>query len=495
MQSNDMLIYRDHEFAYADHEREMMHVVTRLGHAHIAQEGQWEIDKEEENAFYLVYLTSGQGQAVCGSQTVELGVRTTATLPAKKGLTLWLSQCEVYYAKVEGRYPSWYVGEGMKVFGYQFSKYSEYFFYNLLANQDVYGEMYCAAAASIVYRLYSDIYFFEKSFVKKKKDRSMDEAVAYIEAHYREDVNIQDVARRSGYSVYHFNRKFKEIFGVTPYHYVTQRRLIEAKNLLLSGDDTIEKIAQRCGFQNAVSFYTAFKKEFHLTPTMYKNKKKIRDDGEKEWTKMKQEKFDNIIQLVQKGKVAEVDALIRECLAEGIPAIEILNDALLAAMQQVADKWAAGKAFIPEVMIAARCLNSGMAILEPELNKNKPESRGKVIVGTVKTDLHNIGKNLVCLMLKTKGFEVIDAGVDVSVDAFVAAVKEYQPRYVCMSALLTTSMPYMKDVVDKLKEAGLRDSVKVCIGGAPVTQTYCEEIGADIYTQSAVDLAEKLASL
>ena len=136
-----------------------------------------------------------------------------------------------------------------------------------------------------------------------------------------------------------------------------------------------------------------------------------------------------------------------------------------------------------------------MTILDPELTKNKPESKGKVIVGTVKTDLHNIGKNLVALMLKTKGFEVIDAGVDVGEDAFVAAVKEHQPQYICMSALLTTSMPYMKAVVDKLKAKGLRDSVKVCIGGAPVTQTYCEEIGADIFTESAVDLAEKLASL
>ena len=210
---------------------------------------------------------------------------------------------------------------------------------------------------------------------------------------------------------------------------------------------------------------------------------------------MKKEKIEQIIQLVQKGKVAEVDALIRECLAEGIPAIEILNDALLAAMQQVADKWAAGKAFIPEVLIAARCLNSGMAILDPELTKEKTEPKGKAVLATVKTDLHNIGKNLVGLMLRTKGFEVIDIGVDVGPDKFVEAVKEHHPQYICMSALLTTSMPYMKDVVDALKAEGLRDSVKVCIGGAPVTQTYCEEIGADIYTSNAVELAEMLAKL
>lgn len=495
MQNQDLLVYRDHTFTYADHEREVMHVVTRLGHAYIGQESQWTVEEENENAFYMLYLTAGQGCVRSEGQTVELDVRSTVTLPVRRGSTVWLKESEVYYARVEGHYPNWYVGEGIRLFGYQFSRYSEYFFYNLLANFDVYGEMYCAAAASIVYRLYSDIYFYEKSFVKKSKDRSMDAAVSYIEAHYREEICVKEVAKRSGYSEYHFNRKFKEIFGVTPYHYVTQRRLIEAKNLLLTSEDTIEKISQRCGFQNAVSFYNAFKKEFKLTPNQYKTKKKVRDDGQKEWNKMKQEKFANIIQLVQRGKVNESDALIKECLADGVPAIEILNDALLAAMQQVADKWAAGKAFIPEVLIAARCLNSGMVILDPELTKNKPKSKGKVIVGTVKTDLHNIGKNLVALMLKTKGFEVIDAGVDVGEDAFVSAVKEHQPQYICMSALLTTSMPYMKAVVDKLKAEGLRDSVKVCIGGAPVTQTYCEEIGADIFTESAVDLAEKLASL
>lgn len=495
MQNRDLLVYRDHTFTYADHEREVMHVVTRLGHVHIGEECRWQVPHDQEDAFYLVYLTTGKGIAQWDEQLVELDVRSTLILPAREDVVVSLHHCEVYYAKIEGKYHSWYVGEGMQVLNYQFSRYSEYFFFNLLANLDVDGEMYCAAAASIVYRLYSDIYFFEKNSGKKIKDRSMDGAIAYIEAHYREEITIKEIAERSGYSEYHFNRKFKKIFGVTPYRYVMRRRLIEAKNLLMSEEEAIEKIAGRCGFKNTVSFYQAFKKEFNLTPNGFKEKKKVRDDGQKEWTKMKQEKFANIIQLVQRGKVNESDALIKECLADGVPAIEILNDALLAAMQQVADKWAAGKAFIPEVLIAARCLNSGMTILGPELTKNKPESKGKVIVGTVKTDLHNIGKNLVALMLKTKGFEVIDAGVDVGEDAFVAAVKEHQPQYICMSALLTTSMPYMKTVVDKLKAEGLRDSVKVCIGGAPVTQTYCEEIGADIFTESAVDLAEKLASL
>lgn len=207
------------------------------------------------------------------------------------------------------------------------------------------------------------------------------------------------------------------------------------------------------------------------------------------------EKMNDIVELVQKGKVAEVNALIQECLSEGVSAQDIVSDGLLRAMQCVADKWAAGKAFIPEVLIAARCLNSGLEILAPELANVQSEYKGRVVLGTVKTDLHNIGKNLVGLMLKSKGFEVIDIGVDVDAQKFVSAVREYEPQYVCMSALLTTSMPYMREVIEQLQEEGLRERVKVCIGGAPVTQEYCDEIGADIYTESAVELAEKLAAM
>lgn len=205
--------------------------------------------------------------------------------------------------------------------------------------------------------------------------------------------------------------------------------------------------------------------------------------------------FNQIIEQLQRGKVKEVDALVNTCIDEEIPAIEVLNNGLLAAMQQVADKWAAGKAFIPEVLIAARCLNSALDILGPELTKNNIKSKGKVVLGTVKTDLHDIGKNLVGLMLKSKGFEVIDLGVDVPAEKFVAAVKEHNADFVSLSALLTTSMPHFKDTIELLKKENLRDQVKVCVGGAPVTLAYAKQVGADIYEPDAVALAERLVSV
>ena len=165
---------------------------------------------------------------------------------------------------------------------------------------------------------------------------------------------------------------------------------------------------------------------------------------------------------------------------------------LLEGMDIVAKKWAEGTAFIPEVLISARCMNGAMEILEPYLVKKEEKFSGRVVFGTVQGDLHDIGKNLCTLMLKAKSFEVIDIGVDVCAEKFVEAVKTYQPDVLCMSSLLTTSMGYFKVVLDALQEAGVRDCVKVAIGGAPVTQAYADEIGADLFTEDAVSLAGRL---
>ena len=171
---------------------------------------------------------------------------------------------------------------------------------------------------------------------------------------------------------------------------------------------------------------------------------------------------------------------------------EILKGGLLEGMDIVAKKWAEGTAFIPEVLISARCMNGAMEILEPYLVKKEEKFSGRVVFGTVQGDLHDIGKNLCTLMLKAKSFEVIDIGVDVCAEKFVEAVKTYQPDVLCMSSLLTTSMGYFKVVLDALQEAGVRDCVKVAIGGAPVTQAYADEIGADLFTEDAVSLAGRL---
>ena len=204
------------------------------------------------------------------------------------------------------------------------------------------------------------------------------------------------------------------------------------------------------------------------------------------------DKLEKIQQLMPLGKMQEVNALVESALQEGISPQEILKGGLLEGMDIVAKKWAEGTAFIPEVLISARCMNGAIEILEPYLVKKEEKFSGRVVFGTVQGDLHDIGKNLCTLMLKAKSFEVIDIGVDVCAEKFVEAVKTYQPDVLCMSSLLTTSMGYFKVVLDALQEAGVRDCVKVAIGGAPVTQAYADEIGADLFTEDAVSLAGRL---
>jgi len=164
---------------------------------------------------------------------------------------------------------------------------------------------------------------------------------------------------------------------------------------------------------------------------------------------------------------------------------KILNEGMIAAMAEVGERFEKGEYFVPEMLIAARAMQQGLSVLKPHLQQSDLVSQGKVVIGTVKGDLHDIGKNLVSMMLEGAGFELVDLGTDVSSDKFLAAVRESEADVVAMSALLTTTMPNMKTVIEALKEGGLRDKVKVIIGGAPVTESYAQEIGADGYASDA----------
>jgi 5-methyltetrahydrofolate--homocysteine methyltransferase len=166
------------------------------------------------------------------------------------------------------------------------------------------------------------------------------------------------------------------------------------------------------------------------------------------------------------------------------PAV-ILNDGMISAMREVGARFEAGEYYVPEMLIAARAMQSGMAILKPYLQQTERKSMGKVVIGTVKGDLHDIGKNLVSLMLEGAGFEIIDLGVDVPAEEFVKQARELKPDIVAMSALLTTTMPSMRTTIDALTAAGLRNDVKVIIGGAPVTETYAQQIEADGFSPDA----------
>jgi 5-methyltetrahydrofolate--homocysteine methyltransferase len=195
------------------------------------------------------------------------------------------------------------------------------------------------------------------------------------------------------------------------------------------------------------------------------------------------------------GKAPVVKQLVNDAIAEGVLPQTILNESLIVGMNEVGRRFKANEFYVPEVLLAARAMHGAMAILKPLLVANKVQPRGVVVLGTVKGDLHDIGKNLVGMMLEGSGFQVVDAGVDVAPEKFVAAVKESKPDVIAMSALLTTTMTNMKTTIAALNEAGVRKSVRVMVGGAPLTQRYADEIGADGYAPDAASAAELATAL
>lgn len=198
---------------------------------------------------------------------------------------------------------------------------------------------------------------------------------------------------------------------------------------------------------------------------------------------------------LQKGQASKVAELVKKALDQGIEPRKVLNDGMIAGMNIVGIKFKNNEVYVPEVLIAARAMKAGMEILKPILTETGIEPIGKVVIGTVKGDLHDIGKNLVKMMLEGGGFEVIDLGTDVSAEKFLEAVNQYHPDIVGMSALLTTTMPNMKTVIEELKNTGMRDKVIVMVGGAPVTDQYVKEIGADGYAKDAASAVEKAKEL
>ncbi|MFV0394132.1 MAG: B12-binding domain-containing protein [Coprobacillaceae bacterium] len=198
--------------------------------------------------------------------------------------------------------------------------------------------------------------------------------------------------------------------------------------------------------------------------------------------------LNEISEYLQKGRAKNVVSLVEQALEQGIDAEKILNDALLSGMNIIGVKFKNEEVFVPEVLVAARSMNKGVEVLKSYLQEKTTMENGTVILGTVKGDLHDIGKNLVRIMLEGKGLEVIDIGIDVSAETFVEEAKKHNANIICCSALLTTTMPEMKKVVDLVRAEKL--PVKIMIGGAPVTQAFCDEIGADYYTDDATSAAE-----
>lgn len=201
-------------------------------------------------------------------------------------------------------------------------------------------------------------------------------------------------------------------------------------------------------------------------------------------------KFDEVSTLLQRGKAKDIAALVQTMLDEGEVPKNILTDGLINGMNIVGEKFKNNEVFVPEVLIAARAMNAALAVLKPALAATGVKPMGTAVICTVKGDLHDIGKNLVKMMIEGIGIEVVDLGVDCGADKIINAVKEHNAHIVCLSSLLTTTMMGQKDIIEALKDAGIRDKVKVMVGGAPVTQAFADEIGADAYTPDAASAAQ-----
>ncbi|MDR2404695.1 MAG: corrinoid protein [Spirochaetaceae bacterium] len=202
------------------------------------------------------------------------------------------------------------------------------------------------------------------------------------------------------------------------------------------------------------------------------------------------ENFNEISELLQKGKAKDIVVAVQKALDAGAPAQDILEKGLIAGMNIIGGKFKRGEVFVPEVLIAARAMNNASVTLKPALIQAGVQPVGKAIICTVKGDLHDIGKNLVKMMIEGKGIEVLDLGVDCGDEKIINVVRDSDAKVLCLSALLTTTMMALKDTIDALKSAGLRDKIKVMVGGAPVTQSFADEIGADAYTPDAAGAAE-----
>ena len=193
----------------------------------------------------------------------------------------------------------------------------------------------------------------------------------------------------------------------------------------------------------------------------------------------------DISENLQRGKAKIVKELVQQAIDEGIPVQQILDEGLLSGMGVIGEKFKNNEVFVPEVLVAARAMNMGAQLLKPLMADAGVEAAGKVCIGTVKGDLHDIGKNLVASMFEGCGFKVVNLGIDVSSEKFIQAIREHHADIVCLSALLTTTMNYMRNVVADLEKEGLRDRVKVMVGGAPVNEAFAAQIGADLYTSNA----------
>ncbi len=302
-------------------------------------------------------------------------------------------------------------------------------------------------------------------------------------------MTLDTIASKLFISRSHLSRMFRRVTGSSFTDYVRDIRLSCACRLLTTTRMSNEDIVRQCGLKDIPSFYRLFKTHTGMTPYQYRMTKHSKK-GE-----IKMSIYNEISENLQKGKAKIVKELVAKAIEDGLPAGQILNEGLVSGMNILGEKFKNGEVYVPEVLVAARAMNAGMQLLKPILIEDGIESSGKVCIGTVQGDLHDIGKNLVKMMMEGKGLEVIDLGTDVAPETFIQTAINEGCQIICCSALLTTTMDKMAEVVKEAEAAGIRDKVKIMIGGAPITEDYCKKIGADCYTSDAASAADAAVEL
>lgn len=315
-----------------------------------------------------------------------------------------------------------------------------------------------------------------------------------VQKHYSDpSLTLGTVAEALYVSPSWLSREFFKIMGESFPDYLRGVRMREACFLLENSELNNDEIAERCGLRDIAGFYHAFKKHMGVTPHMYRKehdarrRKEARPDGTNLCA--------DISVSVQTGRAGEIKALIGRAIDGGISAERILEDGLICGMAALGERFKRNEVFVPEVLVSARTMNAGLEVLRPLLCMEGIPYKGRVCLGTVQGDLHDIGKNLVRMMMEGKGIEVIDLGVDVAPECFVKTAIERNCGIICCSALLTTTMSVLGDVVRAAEAAGIRDQVKIMVGGAPVNEEFCQKIGADVYTDDAASAADAAVAI
>ena len=311
------------------------------------------------------------------------------------------------------------------------------------------------------------------------------------------DLTLSEIAGSLFVSSSHLSRLFKRYTGEAFSEYVRNFRLNRACHLLETTNLNVEEIARQCGLRDIPSFYRTFSAVKGMTPHHYRStqKSKYIERNNNEKGELIMSILNDICENLQKGKSKIVKELVQQALDEGVEVEKILNEGLLSGMSIVGEKFKNNEVYVPEVLVAARAMNAGTQLLKPYLAQNGIAAAGRVCIGTVQGDLHDIGKNLVKMMMEGKGLEVIDLGTDVSPETFVKTAIEQNCQIICCSALLTTTIGVMEEVVRAAEAAGIRDKVKIMVGGAPVNEEYCKKIGADCYTVDAASAADAAVAL